>query len=96
MDAVPIVPPLFQGTKNTTLTSYKQTTDHELRTDPPVAIDEGMDLIHAMMRCCDGHDPKACLPVCCCEAMFEVVHECLDHAWRRRHVPTNGNILFRR
>src|SRR5882724_6526213 len=32
MDAVPIVPPLFRAPKTRHFTSYKQATDHELRT----------------------------------------------------------------
>ena len=32
MDAVPIVPPLFLGTKTRHFTSYKQATDHALLT----------------------------------------------------------------
>src|SRR5215471_15109518 len=32
MDAVPIVPPFFQGTKTRHFTSYKQATDHALST----------------------------------------------------------------
>src|ERR1700704_1782185 len=35
MDAVPIVPPLFRAPKTRHFTSYKQATDHELRTEQP-------------------------------------------------------------
>jgi hypothetical protein len=39
MDAVPIVPPLFWGTKTRHFTSYKQATDHALLTRPHSSLD---------------------------------------------------------
>src|ERR1700722_15983629 len=47
MDAVPIVPPLFWGTKTRHFTSYKQATDHALltrddRIDCRIAVYGGM------------------------------------------------------
>jgi hypothetical protein len=43
MDAVPIVPPLFWGTKTRHFTSYKQATDHALLTSPYLIIDGTLD-----------------------------------------------------
>jgi hypothetical protein len=70
MDAVPIVPPLFWGTKTRHFTSYKQATHHALLTTALIQIDSVTEMQY---HCCDiGLDIS---PSCVAPASGDTIEE---------------------